>query len=143
MTSAMLAVYRLVEPTTLRSQSNSMSPSLDVPLALPRRQRRYGIARWWLTGLLVSCLLPASLGPADALRSGERSAIICFWVPAILRAQSQWIAKRQRALRRCSQRVQRVASSRRLAQWLAPMATLVAALDVLTQRGPPYYQVSR
>ncbi|NVF14094.1 MULTISPECIES: hypothetical protein [Halomonadaceae] len=120
-----------------------MSPTLDVQSALPRRHRRYGLARWWLAGLLVSCLLPASLSPADAFRSGERSVTICLWVPAILRAQSHWIAKRQRALRRWAQRPRRFAPMRRLSSWLAPMALLVAARDVLTQRGPPAHQVCR
>lgn len=121
----------------------SMPSTLDTQSALPRRQRRYGIARWWLAGLLVSCLLPASLGSADALRSGERSVAICFWVPAILRAQSHWIAKRHRALRRWAQSPRRFAPSRPLLNWLPPMALLVAAHDVLTQRGPPSYRVSR
>ncbi|EHJ91363.1 hypothetical protein [Vreelandella boliviensis] len=120
-----------------------MSPTLDVQSALPRRHRRYGLARWWLAGLLVSCLLPASLGPADALRSGERSVTICFWVPAILRAQSYWIAKRRRALQRWAQSPLHFAPVRRLCHWLAPIAMLVAARDVLTQRGPPSHRVCR
>ncbi|WP_146873891.1 hypothetical protein [Halovibrio variabilis] len=114
-----------------------MSPTLEVQSALPRRQRRYGMARWWLAGLLVSCLLPASLGPSDAFRSGERSVTICFWVPAILRAQSHWIAKRRRALRRWARRLQRFSPVQRVFNWLPPMAMRVAARDVLTQRGPP------
>lgn len=120
-----------------------MSPTLDVQSALPRRHRRYGLARWWLAGLLVSCLLPASLGHADAFRSGERSITICLWVPAILRAQSQWIAKRRRALRRWAQRPRQFAPMRRLSSWLAPLPLLVAARDVLTQRGPPSNRVCR
>lgn len=116
-----------------------MSPPLDVQSALPRRQRRYGIARWWLAGLLVSCLLPASLGSSDAFRSGERSVTICFWVSAISRAQSHWVAKRRRALRQWAQSPQRFAPLRRLCNWLPPMAMLVAARDVLTQRGPPAF----
>lgn len=120
-----------------------MSPTHDTQSAIPRRHRRYGIARWWLAGLLVSCLLPASLGHADAFRSGERSVTICFWVPAILRAQSYWIAKKRRALRRWFQHPKRFAPVRHLFNWLPPMAILVAAHDVLTQRGPPSYRVSR
>ncbi|MBF57426.1 hypothetical protein KF947_20140 [Halomonas sp. FeN2] len=120
-----------------------MSPTLDVQSALPRRQRRYGLARWWLAGLLVSCLLPASLSPTDAFRGGERSVTICFWVPAILRAQSHWVAKRRRALQRWAKSPQRFAPVRRLCHWLAPMAVLVAAQDVLTQRGPPSRQACR
>ncbi|RBI69498.1 hypothetical protein DQ400_02075 [Vreelandella sulfidaeris] len=117
-----------------------MPSTLDCQSALPRRQRRYGIARWWLAGLLVSCLLPANLGPADAFRNGERSITICLWVPAILRAQSHWIAKRRRALRRWMQIPRRFAPIRRLSSWLPPLSLLVAARDVLTQRGPPSYQ---
>jgi hypothetical protein len=120
-----------------------MPPTLDVQSALPRRQRRYGIARWWLASLLVSCLLPASLSPADAFRSGERSVTICFWVPALLRAQSYWVAKRRRALHRWAQSPQRFTPARRLGNWLPPMAVMVAAQDVLTQRGPPSHRVSR
>ncbi|TVP50897.1 MAG: hypothetical protein EA345_03780 [Halomonas sp.] len=119
-----------------------MSPTLDNQPALPRRQRRYGIARWWLAGLLVSCLLPAGLGAADVFRGSERGATICFWVPAILRAQSHWIAKRQRALRRWAQRPRRFVPARSQFNWLPPMAILVAAHDVLTQRGPPLHRVS-
>ncbi|MCH4810242.1 hypothetical protein [Vreelandella neptunia] len=120
-----------------------MSPTLDVQSAMPRRHRRHGLARWWLAGLLVSCLLPASLGHSDAFRSGERSITICLWVPAILRAQSHWIAKRRRALRRWTQRTRRFAPMRRLNSWLPPLPLLVAARDVLTQRGPPSYRVFR
>lgn len=120
-----------------------MSPTLEVQSALPRRHRRYGLARWWLAGLLVSCLLPASLSPADAFRGGERSVTICLWVPAILRAQSHWVAKRRRAQQRWAQSPQYFAPVRRLCHWLAPMTMLVAARDVLTQRGPPSHQACR
>jgi hypothetical protein len=114
-----------------------MTATLEVQSAMPRRQRRYGLARWWLAGLLVSCLLPASLSPTDAFRGGDRSITICLWVPAILRAQSHWVAKRQRALRRWAQRPQRFAPVRLLSSWFVPMTLRVAARDVLTQRGPP------
>ncbi|MDN7133234.1 hypothetical protein JNO04_12855 [Halomonas sp. MC140] len=117
-----------------------MSPTLEVQTALPRRHRRYGIARWWLAGLLVSCLLPASLSPADAFRGGERNVAICFWVPAILRAQSHWVAKRRRALRRWFQHRRSVTPIRARFNWLPPLIALVAARDVLTQRGPPSYR---
>lgn len=119
-----------------------MPPTPDIQSALPRRHRRYGIARWWLAGLLVGCLLPASLAPADVFRSGEHGVSICFWVPAILRAQSHWIAKRRRALRRWFQRPLRFAPARHLFNWLPPMAIPVAAHDVLTQRGPPSCRVN-
>lgn len=116
-----------------------MPSTLDCQSALPRRQRRYGIARWWLAGLLVSCLLPANLGPADAFRNGERSITICLWVPAVLRAQSHWIAKdAERYV--AGYKYPTVCPIRRLSSWLPPLPLLVAARDVLTQRGPPSYQ---
>ncbi|MGP5307580.1 hypothetical protein [Vreelandella alkaliphila] len=116
-----------------------MSSTPDVLSASPRRQRRNGLARWWLAGLLVSCLLPASLHPSDAFRSGERGVIICFWVPAMLRAQSEWIAKKRCALRRWVRKKARIHPvvlhcSR---YFLHIPRRLVAAIDVLTPRGPP------
>lgn len=116
-----------------------MSLTPDVLLASPRRQRRHGLARWWLAGLLVSCLLPASLHPSDAFRGSERSVSICFWVPAILRAQSQWIAKKRRALRFWGGCLARQLTLRPARAQLLPLIKrrLVAAKDVLTQRGPP------
>ncbi|WP_311063776.1 hypothetical protein [Halomonas sp. DWK9] len=119
-----------------------MSSTSEIVSASPRRQRRYGLARWWLAGLLVSCLLPASLHPSDALRSSDRTVCICFWMPAMLRAQSHWIAKKRRALRRWTTRQTHWLSSvRRRPLWL-PLITLrfVAASDVLTPRGPPTTQ---
>ncbi|WP_404374781.1 hypothetical protein [Vreelandella aquamarina] len=119
-----------------------MSSTPDIVSASPRRQRRYGLARWWLAGLLVSCLLPASLHPSDALRSSDRSVCICFWMPALLRAQSHWIAKKRRALRRWVTRQARRLFVARNRPLLLPLITLrlVAASDVLTPRGPPVEQ---
>ncbi|CAH1044197.1 hypothetical protein [Halomonas sp. TD01] len=116
-----------------------MSSTPDVLSASPRRQRRNGLARWWLAGLLVSCLLPASLHPSDALRSGERGVIICFWVPAMLRAQSEWIAKKRCALRRWVRKQACVypAVSHCSRYFLHIPHRLVAAIDVLIPRGPP------
>ena len=63
---------------------------MSSPRPLPvRRLRRHGVARWWLAGFLVGCLLPATLCPVDALRNSERSAYVAFFVPAVLRAQSR------------------------------------------------------
>ncbi|MFG6666719.1 hypothetical protein ACGK9R_06385 [Halomonas sp. HNIBRBA4712] len=101
----------------------------------PRRSRRCGLARWWLAGLLVSCLLPVTLSPASAAQ-GERAVTICLWVPAMLRVRSQRMAvrRRQRAFVKRPRRLL-CALSRPL---VFPAATpRVAALDVLTQRGPP------
>ncbi|MAP34366.1 MAG: hypothetical protein CME75_00915 [Halomonas sp.] len=119
-----------------------MSSTSEIVSASPRRQRRYGLARWWLAGLLVSCLLPASLHPSDALRSSGRNVCICFWVPAMLRAQSHWIAKKRRALRRWVSRQTRRLPSVCSRPLLLPLITLrlVAASDVVTPRGPPAEQ---
>ncbi|MBR2513690.1 MAG: hypothetical protein IKE45_06655 [Halomonas sp.] len=116
-----------------------MSLTPDILTASPRRQRRHGLARWWLAGLLVSCLLPASLHSADAFRGSERSVSICFWVPAILRAQSKWIAKKRRALRYWASTLTRQLTRLPARTRLLPVVKrrLVAAKDVLTQRGPP------
>ncbi|HAO00734.1 MAG TPA: hypothetical protein DCX51_08610 [Halomonas sp.] len=119
-----------------------MSSTSEIVSASPRRQRRYGLARWWLAGLLVSCLLPASLHPSDALRSSGRNVCICFWMPAMLRAQSHWIAKKRRALRRWASRQTRRLPSVCSRPLLLPLITLrlVAASDVVTPRGPPAEQ---
>ncbi|MBE0402086.1 hypothetical protein [Halomonas citrativorans] len=114
-----------------------MSSTLNTFSALPRRNRRYGLARWWLAGLLVSCLLPNSLVPFDAMRGAERHVCVCLWVPAILRAQSHWIAKRRRALRGWQQRFKRIAVQRHFLPVYVFIKRRVAARDVLTQRGPP------
>ncbi|WP_422101749.1 hypothetical protein [Vreelandella sp.] len=119
-----------------------MPSTSEIVSASPRRQRRYGLARWWLAGLLVSCLLPASLHPSDALRSSDRNVCICFWMPAMLRAQSHWIAKKRRALRRWVTRQTRWFSRVYRRPLCLPLITLrfVAASDVLTPRGPPTKQ---
>lgn len=123
-----------------------MSSSLpDVITASPRRHRRYGLARWWLAGLLVSCLLPASLHASDTFRGSERSISVYFWAPAILRAQSHWIAKKRRALRcwsrRYTRQLKRLPSLVRFLPQV--MHRPVAAKDVLTQRGPPMQHLIR
>ncbi|MGP8290545.1 hypothetical protein [Vreelandella zhanjiangensis] len=116
-----------------------MSSTLNAFYASPRRYRRYGLARWWLAGLLVSCLLPSSLVPSDAFRGTERSVSVCLWVPAILRAQSQWIARRRRALKRWQRRIKQVRVLRHCLPAYRFIKRQVAARDVLTQRGPPAY----
>lgn len=55
-----------------------MSQALNIASVLPRRQRRHGLARWWLAGLLVGCLLPTNLTYVEAFRGGERSVVACF-----------------------------------------------------------------
>lgn len=113
-------------------------PSLSRPMPV-RRLRRHGVARWWLAGLLVGCLLPATLSPVDVMRSGERSACVVFFVPAVLRAQSRHIAWVRRVYQRWlgssppSGDIQQ-ARTKRLG---AIIVWLVAAQDVFTRRGPP------
>jgi len=99
----------------------------------------HGVARWWLAGLLVGCLLPATLPPVDVMRSGERSACVMLFVPAVLRAQSRHIAW----VRRVYQRWLGSAAPGNDIQLLsvkrsgAFIVWLVAAQDVFTRRGPP------
>ncbi|WNL40370.1 hypothetical protein RN346_07345 [Halomonas sp. PAMB 3232] len=118
--------------------SSMSAPSPRIAL---RRARRSGLARWWLAGLLVSCLLPVSLSPLSAVKSSERAATICLWVPAILRVQSQRLARRRRVrslLRRVKKITTRVEKRRLIASRLA--LPRVAARDVLIPRGPPAAQ---
>nr|WP_241697325.1 hypothetical protein [Halomonas salicampi] len=117
-----------------------MPATSNATLSSSRSPRRYAAARWWLAGLLVSCLLPASLHPAEALRNGERSVCTYLWVPAVLRARSRRIALK-RQLRHYF--VVHFSSLRR-AQHTSIMVlvrnvvvALVAAQDVQTRRGPP------
>ncbi|WP_447955708.1 hypothetical protein [Vreelandella sp. EE7] len=108
-------------------------------LTAPGRARRCGLARWWLAGLLVSCLLPVGLSPASAASRGERAVLVCLWVPAILRAQSRRIAIKRRVRHLvCRVKTPAVRFCKRL--WDTSFITLykVAAQDVLTQRGPPH-----
>ena len=63
-------------------------------------------------------------------------------MPAMLRAQSHWIAKKRRALRRWVSRQTRRLPSVCSRPLLLPLITLrlVAASDVVTPRGPPAEQ---
>lgn len=103
------------------------------------RQQRHSVARLWLAGFLVGCLLPVNLHPADSLRNSDRGVSICFWVPAVLRMQSQWVVKKRRALRDWARLfTYQLALPPASIQVLWQVARrLVAAKDVLTQRGPP------
>ncbi|SER64198.1 hypothetical protein SAMN04487958_10299 [Vreelandella subterranea] len=113
-----------------------MSQALNIASVLPRRQRRHSLARWWLAGLLVGCLLPTNLTYAEALRGGERSVVACIWVPAVLRARTRLMATRRRALRRFWVVVKPLASPKPFA-FKRFVSVLVAAHDVFSRRGPP------
>lgn len=95
-------------------------------------------ARWWLAGLLVGCLLPASLAQAEGWRYSERIAQICVLAPALIRASSRLRARRRAMVRWPLRRVWRLAAAigsvGRLIV-LPPRAN--AGHDVLTRRGPP------
>ncbi|MCP1327713.1 hypothetical protein, partial [Halomonas sp. 707D4] len=88
-------------------------------------------------GLLVGCLLPASLAAGDASRVSERSVAICLWVPAMLRAQSRRLAVEQRTRQAAGRRKAPGARLSRLLLALFNGQPMVAARDVLTRRGPP------
>lgn len=101
-----------------------------------RRRRR--TTRWWLAGLLVGCLLPASLAQVESLRLVERAAQVSILVPALLRVRSRLHARR-RALVRWVRRAARWPGVRGRAAAhpaLVPCPP-VAAHDVLSRRGPP------
>ncbi|GEN22562.1 hypothetical protein HCU01_05110 [Halomonas cupida] len=98
------------------------------------RPRRVN-TRWWLAGLLVGCLLPAGLIQAESPRATQRLVQICIMAPAMIRARTVLKACRRQLV---SHPV--VAASRRLAAATiirAPLLRAVAALDVVSRRGPP------
>lgn len=114
-----------------------MSSALNIASVLPRRQRRHGLACWWLAGLLVGCLLPTNLTYADALRGGERSVVACFWAPSVLRARTRLMATRRRILRRWWVVLKPVRQLRQRVAFPSFVSVLVAEHDVFSRRGPP------
>lgn len=115
-----------------------LSPELDprcgvAPVGVSRRA-----SRWWLAGLLVTCLLPVSLAHSSSLNPTQRLVQACILAP-MLRRVSQRACVRFRLQRRlppvcCAYAV----AACQL--WQRPVASLlqaVAAHDVLTRRGPP------
>lgn len=98
------------------------------------RQRRM-MPRWWLAGLLVSCLLPASLAQAESPRATERLVQICIMAPALIRART--------VLKACRRRLASYPPvdwrypARNVRRHMAPLVAPVAALDVVSPRGPP------
>lgn len=108
----------------------------ECALALTGTPRR--ASRWWLAGLLVTCLLPASLAQAGSLAQAERLVQACILAPALLRATRKASARR-RAQRGWPRSSDRPATSRRPARrFLSCWPPAVAAHDVLTRRGPPF-----
>lgn len=99
------------------------------------RYRLY--SRWWLAGLLVSCLLPAGLTQAETLRLAERAVQTCILAPTLMRARCRYVARR-RTLPWWPRRLQTV-SVRRIRRSPLPvcMPRNTADQDVLTRRGPP------
>ncbi|MBA2778626.1 hypothetical protein H1D44_06900 [Halomonas kenyensis] len=94
-------------------------------------------SRWWLAGLLVSCLLPAGLTQAETLRLAERVVQTCILAPTLMRARCRYVARR-RALPHWPRR-RPLASARRSEPPRRPPQRYrwAAAHDVLTRRGPP------
>jgi hypothetical protein len=95
-------------------------------------------ARWWLAGLLVGCLLPASLAQTEGWRYSERIAQICVLAPALIRASSRLRARRRAMVRWPLRRVWRLAEAIGSAgRLIMPPPRAIAGHDVLTRRGPP------
>ncbi|WP_191223860.1 hypothetical protein [Billgrantia desiderata] len=94
-------------------------------------------SRWWLAGLLVSCLLPAGLTQAETLRLAERVVQTCILAPTLMRARCRYVARR-RALPHWPRRrpVAQVRTSC-VPPRMLPQRRWAAAHDVLTRRGPP------
>lgn len=90
--------------------------------------------RWWLAGLLVGCLLPASLIQAESPRATQRLVQICIMAPAMIRVRTVLKACRRQLVNHPV-----VGALRRQAKTLAaaPLLRVVAALDVVSRRGPP------
>ncbi|MHB0774329.1 hypothetical protein [Halomonas sp. WWR20] len=89
--------------------------------------------QWWLASLLVSCLLPAGLVQAEAMRIAERLTQICLMAPEAIRAESRRVAER----RVCPSFASRLPIPRIIALSPAPWHVPSADHDVLSRRGPP------
>ena len=109
--------------------------SVASPSAGTSRYRLY--SRWWLAGLLVTCLLPAGLTQAETLRLAERAVQTCILAPTLMRARCRYVARR-RALPWWPRRLQ-TGSVRRIRRFplRVCMPRHTADHDVLTRRGPP------
>ncbi|MCG6657821.1 hypothetical protein HOP52_08645 [Halomonas campisalis] len=114
------------------AQAPSATPSSTAGVA-----RRGLGSRWWLAGLLVSCLLPAGLSQVETQRLSERIVQVCILAPALMRARCRCVARR-RALRRWPPRPLAMPGLLRRPPWrVIPRPRWTAAHDVLTRRGPP------
>lgn len=100
-----------------------------------RPPRRRMSSRWWLAGLLVSCLLPAGLVQGDAIRLANRVVQICWLAPSAIRAESRRLARRC-CWRPAVRHVVMVCCKPRLRS-LTQRLRHVAGADVLSRRGPP------
>src|SRR5690554_5097969 len=137
-----LFLFRTNTPSLARSEIiSSMSAAqpqvrrVVSPSAAATRCRQR--SRWWLAGLLVSCLLPAGLTQAETLRLAERVVQTCILAPTLMRARCRYVARR-RALPWWPRRLHAV-SVRRIRRFPLPVdkPRNTADHDVLTRRGPP------
>ncbi|WNK21437.1 hypothetical protein P1P91_07135 [Halomonas piscis] len=109
-------------------------PAQPTPQANTSRPcRRRGVARWWLAGLLVSCLLPVGLSACQAARLPAGQVYALALAPAIRRVRRRSGRRRRAIMRR--RRPGRCCS--RLPGSPARVPGLVAALDAVSRRGPP------
>lgn len=101
----------------------------------PAHRRRHG---WWLTGLLVTCLLPIAVSTAMMQQRWElmtqELARIAFQVPDTIRAVSR---RRCVRLRRRVQPLSRYRVKQRFILPASPRRLMTAGVDVVSRRGPP------
>ncbi|MBZ9568150.1 MULTISPECIES: hypothetical protein [Modicisalibacter] len=100
------------------------------------RQRARRTSRWWLAGLLVGCLLPTTLGHAEALRLAEQITQICLMAPAAIREESR--RARKRASHRWPTSVGRPGRETRVWRQVAGHACSGADLASRAPRAPPF-----
>lgn len=137
-----LFLFRTNTPSLARSEIiSSMSAAqpqvrrVVSPSAAATRCRQR--SRWWLAGLLVSCLLPAGLTQAETLRLAERVVQTCILAPTLMRARCRYVARRRALPHWPQRRPQGKTRSRRPRFVLSLSRRWTAAHDVLTRRGPP------
>lgn len=104
------------------------------PCASPSLGASRRRSRWWLAGLLVGCLLPVGLVAADGGRLMVRVVQVCWLAPAAIRAESRRQARRARWQ---PPRRPGLLSRRARPRPSSPPRRWIAALDVLSRRGPP------